>query len=102
MAMSKVNYTFIIIFLILSVPLISAQEIVQRCLNSSYLETKIEWVECDSTCESKNWTQPAINCTYGCDPVDEECKEPPYKINLYIIAIIGVIIIVMAIILKKT
>jgi len=85
---------------LLIIPSILAIQSKDTCLNSTHLETRIEWTQCGSTCEDKNITQ-VINCTYGCDTVDDECKEPEYMINLYIIGIIVGFIILMVVVLRR-
>jgi len=98
----KINMKWVaIIPLFLLIPNIMAIQSTQECLNSTHLKTRLEWTKCDTTCQDYNITQTAVRCPYGCDTVDEECKEPEWKTNLYIIGIVIVIMIIIVWVLKR-
>lgn len=63
--------SFLLIFILF--PTVLAFESTTQCLNSSYLETKYEWTECDATCTDKNVTQ-VTQCVHGCSEESDVCK----------------------------
>jgi len=68
-----------ILLCLLFIPSVFAIEQTTRCLNSTYLETIVEWQECDDTCDDKNITQ-VVNCTMPvdsterCDSTTNQCR----------------------------
>lgn len=90
----------LVLLVLLLIPTVMALETTQKCLNSTHLETITKWTQCDTTCEDNNITQ-VINCTHGCDSIDEDCKIAPYKVNLYVVGGIFILIIGLAVALKR-
>ncbi|NIO19594.1 MAG: hypothetical protein GTN76_02310 [Candidatus Aenigmarchaeota archaeon] len=87
----------LVLFLILLfIPVVFSVEGKKECMNSTHLSTILEWTKCDPSCTTYNVTQ-TMNCTYGCDTVNNVCKYSGTEstANIAAVFITGIISIVL-------
>jgi hypothetical protein len=94
-----------LLILLMLIPSVNAIEYQTICLSNTTLSQYANFTSCERTSTMENCTyynfSQIVPCNYGCDSVTSKCKDAPYITYLEIIAVIIIVILILAWVIKR-